>query len=523
MQLARRGVLVTRLSASDDAATMDVLCVDKTGTITRNRLTITDVVPLNGATAQDVLHFGAMGSLEANQDPIDMAFITAAREQGLVDGSLVRKSFVPFDAKTRRTEALIHSGQGEIRVIKGAVMSVAQACSVTVDEAKKLEAQTGEQARHGHRALAVAIDDGRGCPRLIGLVTLSDVPRPDSKQLIEELKSLGISVKMLTGDALPIAREIASSVGLGPNVTRAAELEKLAGEDELKACQLAEQSDGFAEIYPEGKYLVVKSLQAGGHVVGMTGDGINDAPALRQAEVGIAVSNATDVAKGASSVVLTNEGLASIVDLVKNGRMVYQRIATWIINKISRTILKTSLVVFAFVISGRLVVSAFTMLVMMFLTDFVKVSLSTDNAQWSEKPDTWDLRALVQVAVVLGLLMVVESFGLLYLGLGYLGLSLDNPTLFTFTFATLFYFAMFSILVVRERRHFWSSMPSKILLLAIGVDTVVGTLIATLGIPGLYPLPLKVTLFVLAYAAFFSLAVNDLVKSFVLQRTGITW
>ena len=523
LQLARQGVLVTRLNASDDAATMDVLCVDKTGTITSNRLTVTDVIPLDGALAQDVLLYGALASHEANQDPIDMAFIAAAREQGLSRGGLVRKSFTPFDAKTRCTEALVHTDTGEIRVVKGAVMSVTQACGLALDHCSRLEAQARELAERGQRALAVAVDNADEHLRLIGLVTLSDVPRPDSGRLIAELTSLGVSVRMLTGDALPIAREVARTVGLGHNVIRAAELEKLAGEGLLKACNLAEQSDGFAEIYPEGKYMVVKSLQAGGHVVGMTGDGVNDAPALRQAEVGIAVSNATDVAKGAASVVLTNEGLASIVDLVKNGRRVYHRIATWIINKISRTILKTAFVVFAFVISGRLVMSAFTMLLMMFLTDFVKVSLATDNARWSQEPETWDLHGLVQVAVVLGLLMVAEAFGLLYLGLRYFGLSMDDPTFYTFTFETLFYFAMFSILAVRERRHFWDSMPSRILLTAIGLDLVVGTLIATLGIPGLHPLPLPVTLFVLAYAAVFSLGVNDLAKWLVLKRTGINW
>ncbi len=523
MQLARKGVLVTRLSASDDAATMDVLCVDKTGTITTNRLAVVDVIPLDGSDAADTILYGAMASQEANRDPIDIAFTAAARQRGLGERSFAQQSFTPFDPQTRRTEALVQVGERRLRVLKGAVSSIAETCGLAPAAIQELEARTGDAARKGQRALAVAVAEGQGRPHLVGVVTLSDLPRPDSAKLIEELRQLGVAVKMLTGDALPIAREIASAVGLGRNLSGAADLQRLAGEDAGKAAEIADGSDGFAEIYPEGKYAVVKSLQARGHVVGMTGDGVNDAPALRQAEVGIAVSGATDVAKGAASVVLTGEGLASIVDLIVNGRMVYQRIATWIINKISRTILKTAFVVFAFLVTGKFVVSAFAMILMMFMTDFVKISLSTDNVRGSQRPETWNVSGLVQVAVVLGLLMVVEAFGLLYIGFRHFGLGANDQALYTFAFETLLYFALFSIFAVRERRHFWDSLPSRTLLGAIAVDMVVGTLIATLGIPGLHPLPIAVTLFVFAYALVFSLLVNDLAKWVVVRRAGIRW
>jgi len=524
LQLAKKGVLVTRLSASDDAATMDVLCVDKTGTITTNRLTVTDVIPLDGSDPSATLLYGALASQEANQDPIDMAFIRAARERGLLNAAYQQTSFTPFDPLTRRTEAEVQMDGATWHILKGAVRAVAEACGLSADAIGSLEGRTHELAAKGHRALAVAVARGQEQPHLVGMVTLSDVPRPDSARLIEELKELGVAVKMLTGDALPIAREIGRAVGLGHNVSRAADLEKLAEQDPLMAARLAEASDGFAEIYPEGKYIVVKSLQAKGHVVGMTGDGVNDAPALRQAEVGIAVNTATDVAKGAASVVLTDEGLAGIVDLVKNGRMVYQRIATWIINKISRTILKSAFVVFAFLITGKFVISAFAMILMMFMTDFVKISLSTDNARWSQTPETWNVLALTKVAVMMGVLMTAEAFGLLYIGFAHFNLAANNDqALYTFAFETLFYFAMFSIFAVRERRHFWDSMPSKTLLTAIGVDLVVGTLMATFGIPGLQPLPLGVTLFVLGYALVFSLIVNDLIKWVVVRKSGINW
>jgi H+-transporting ATPase len=523
MELARRGVLVTRLSAAEDAATMNVLCVDKTGTVTMNKLSMAEVIPLHGFTEQQVILYGALASQEANQDPIDLAFIQTARQRRLINDSFAVKTFVPFDPQTRRTEAVVQQDGREFRTMKGAVRSIAQACGLDEGAIGELEATSSELAMKGHRTLAVARADDQGQPRLVGLATLYDAPRPDSKALIAELKGLGIAVKMLTGDALPIAREVAAEVGLGENVSRVAELEELAKANPVGAAELAEKSDGFAEIYPEGKYTVVKSLQGRGHVIGMTGDGVNDAPALRQAEVGIAVSNATDVAKGAASVVLTAEGLSNIVALVENGRRIYQRIVTWVVNKISRTILKSSFVVLAFLVTGKYVISAFGMILVVFMTDFAKISLSTDNVRWSQKPDRWNVAGLVRVAAILGLLMVAESFGLLYIGFKYFGLNADIEALQTFTFEILLYFAIFSLFVVRERRHFWDSMPSKTLLSVLTLDAIIGMIVATVGIPGMKPIPFTQTLAVIGYAFAFSLVVNDLIKFILVKETGISW
>jgi len=446
MELVKRGVLVTRLSASEDTATMNILCVDKTGTITMNKLSIANVIPLNEFSEQEVVLYGALASQEANQDPIDLAFITVAKQKNLINNSFIQKNFVPFDPKTRRTEALVLKDNQEFRVMKGAVNVVAQACGLDESAIRELEAKMDGFATKGYRTLAVAeTKEQQNLPKLVGLVTLYDMPRADSKQLIQELKDLGISVKMLTGDALPIANEIAKEVGLGKNVIKMSDLKGLVEENLAKAAEVAEKSDGFAEIYPKDKYTIVKNLQAKGHMVGMTGDGVNDAPALRQAEVGIAVSNATDVATGAASVVLTNEGLSNIVDLIRNGRTIFERINTWILNKITRTILKTSFIVLAFLFIGKYVVSASAMLLMMFMTDFVKISLSTDNVRWSRKPDIWNITGLVKVAVILGLIMVAEAFGLLYIGFRYFNLMADDQALTTFSFEILFYFAMFSI------------------------------------------------------------------------------
>ena len=523
IELCRKGVLVTTLSASEDAATMDVLCADKTGTITMNRLSIAKIIPLNGFTEQQVLFYGALASQEANQDPIDLSFITMAKQQNLSDFSFKQKDFIPFDPQTRRTEALVQKNSHEFKVMKGAVSVIARTCGLDENSVEQLESRMSEFAAKGYRTLAVAKTNDQKQPELVGLVTLHDAPRPDSKQLIQALKELGISVKMLTGDALPIAKEIAADVGLGDNVIRAADLKELVKENAIDAAQTADKSVGFAEIYPEDKYTIVKSLQAAKHVVGMTGDGVNDAPALRQAEVGIAVSNATDIAKGAASVVLTNEGLTSIVDLVKNGRVIYERITAWILSKIVRTLQIATFVVLSYLLTGNYVVSAFAVILYFFMTDFVKIALSTDHLKWSTKPDVWNVTGLVKVSTTLSLLVIAESFTLLYVGLNIFHLTVADQSLYTFTFEILFYSAMFLIFNVRERGHFWNSRPSRTLFTAILLSVLAATIVTTTGLPGLTPISLYVTLFAIFCSAAFSLILNDLVKYLLVKKTRIRW
>jgi len=512
-ELAKRGVLVTRLSATEDAATMDVLCVDKTGTITLNRLAVTGVIPLQQATEADVLFAAALASQESNQDPIDLAFLAAAKEKHVFDNAatVTPVSFVPFDATNRRTEAVVEQGGQRLRMMKGAVRTVAETCGLQPAEIEGLEARVSESALKGYRTLAVARGAETGTPVLLGLVTLFDPPRPDAKELIATLKKLGVSVKMLTGDALAIAKEIAQGVGL-PNIQRVADLKTASAQAGNGSVDLLAGADGFAEVYPEDKYIVVKHLQAAGHVTGMTGDGVNDAPALRQAEVGIAVSSATDVAKGAASVVLTEPGLTNIVALVEQGRTIYQRILTWVINKISRTILKAGFVAIAFVVTGKFVVSAFAMLLLVFMTDFAKIALATDYVQPSNKPETWNIGGFVTVSVVLGIAMVAESLLLLWLGWSRFGLAGNDNALYTFSFLTLLYMAVFSIVSARERRWFWSTMPSKTLAVSITSVALIGTVLTFVGIPGLMPLPGSQTLLIFAYAMVVCLLLNDTLK-----------
>ncbi|MDE2219534.1 MAG: HAD-IC family P-type ATPase, partial [Gammaproteobacteria bacterium] len=271
-------------------------------------------------------------------------------------------------------------------------------------------------------------------------------------------------------------------------------------------------SDGFAEVFPEDKYVVVQRLQAAGHVTGMTGDGVNDAPALRQAEVGIAVSGATDVAKSAASVVLTEPGLTNIVTLVEQGRSIYQRILTWIINKISRSILKAAFVAVTYVVTGKFVISAFAMLLLTFMTDFAKIALATDRVRASRAPETWNIRGFVQVAVVLGIAMLLEALALLWFGWWRFNLAASDGALHTFSFLVLLYFAAFSVVSARERRSFWSTMPSRTLLAALVADALVGTALTRVGLPDLTPLGWWHTFGIFAYAMFSCLVVNDALK-----------
>ncbi len=286
--------------------------------------------------------------------------------------------------------------------------------------------------------------------------------------------------------------------------------------------KVVETSDGFAEIYPEDKYLIVKSLQSRGHIIGMTGDGVNDAPALRQAEVGIAVSSATDVAKQSSSAVLTTAGLVGIVDLVTAGRMIHQRIDTWIINKIIRTFKRLAFIVLAFILVGQYVVSTLHMTLLLFLSDYVTLSLATDKVSYSRKPDSWDITGLVRVGVILGTLLVAESLLLLYIGLLRFGLGDSIEQLRTFVFDFLVFSGYFTVMTVRERKHFWKSRPSKPLALAMIVNSIIVSLASIIGAPGLASITALEVLTVIIYSFGTCLLLNDFVKVMMVEKMRIT-
>ncbi|MEM0272098.1 MAG: plasma-membrane proton-efflux P-type ATPase [Thermoprotei archaeon] len=516
LELSKKGVLITRLSASEDAATMDVLCADKTGTLTKNKLSVTEIAAFNGFNDMDVALFGALASNEADRDPIDLAFLASARHTNGQLGGYTVVEFTPFDPSTRMTQALVSIGGKRFRVCKGAVETVLTICKSQPNERVEVEKRVEAFTQKGYRVLAVAYGTESGEYTLSGVVALSDELRDDSLQLIDELEGLGVSVKMLTGDALPVAKEVARKLHLTGPVERMSALRGRGDEEEY--ARIIDNSSGIAEIYPEDKYNIVKALQKKGHTVGMTGDGVNDAAALKQAEVGIAVKDATDVAKGAASAVLTVEGLEPIVDMVKVGRMIYQRVVTWVINKIVKTFQIVVFVVLSYLFTGVFPVSVFSMVLYLFLTDFVTLSISTDRVRYSKRPDTWNIGWLVALGVLVGVLVVAESLFLFYVGLSLFDLRHNPDALHTYVFSYLVFSGLLNVLIVREREHFWRSTPSRMLLVSVVADVVLIAAISLLGFYNLKPITPLALLFSGAWAAAASFGLNDPLKALIIRR-----
>lgn len=501
--LGKKGVLVTRLSATEDAATMQVLCVDKTGTLTLNQLVVEGLYPEENINADDLLLSAALASNASNRDSIDAAILAQAHKKNLPIESYKQLKFIPFSPQTRKTEASIEAADGSFKVMKGAIKTIALTAKLSESQIIRLESSSDLLAKKGYRTLAVAKMKEEQV-QFLGLVALYDPPRPDSAELITRLHSLGVQVKMLTGDAAPVAQQIATDVGLGKVLP--------IGTIQLTNLDWLKDNDGIAAVFPEDKYKVIKALQNEKIIAGMTGDGVNDSPALQAAEVGIAVKGATDAARAAASVILTTSGLSGIVDLIENGRSVYQRILTWVINKISRAVLKTGFVGLAFIFTNHLLISALGMLVLTFITDFVKITLATDRVRPSKIPDNWNIQSSTFVALGLGLCMLLEALGLLWSGLHFTGITLETPEIHTFSFLILLFMAPFSILCIRERDHFWKSRPSKTLALALLLNGIIGLLVGWLGVGDLAPLRISAIAIALIGSVIFSLLLNDFFK-----------
>ncbi|MDE3016948.1 MAG: plasma-membrane proton-efflux P-type ATPase [Pseudomonadota bacterium] len=509
--LSKKDVLVTRLSAAEDAAMMSVLCVDKTGTLTQNKLSVAKLIPADGVSEEELLTGAALASNAADQDAIDNAILQAAGARHLALSDWHQDSYAPFSPQTRRTEAVVNAQGKKLTVSKGGISAIAAWAGFDPAAAKQ---QAEELAVLGLRSIAVAQKSADNAFRYMGIIALEDPPRPDSKSLIERLRELGIRIVMLTGDARPVAQAIATQVGLNEIAPDAPDADK------NQLADLLAHYDGLARVYPETKFNVIGAFQSQGKIVGMTGDGVNDAPSLKRAEVGIAVSSATDAAKAAASVVLTTEGLSGIIDLVENGRAVYQRLLTWVVNKISRTALKAGFVVSAYFITGHFVISAMAILLLTLMTDFAKISLATDHARISRSPDSWNVGALALVGGVLGFLMVAEALGLLLFGIHYLTIAPESPQVQTYSFFILMFMGIFSILSIRERKRFWSSKPSGWLCLALAGEATLGLAIGMSGFIGLAALPFKAIGAAIGGSAIFSLIVNDYIKYALLNRIG---
>jgi H+-transporting ATPase len=515
MQLAKEGALVTRLNSIEDAASMEVLCLDKTGTITQNKLSVTDPIPFQGFEKNDVAIIARLASKEEIGDVIDLAVIDYAKNLP-ASVQYTQDSFTPFDPATKRSEAIVQHNGKRFRVAKGAPQVILSLCKANDETGKNVNTNVESLSKKGYRTLAVAKSEDNDLDnlKLVGLLPLADPPRPDSKETIGELKRLGIKTKMLTGDNVAIAREIAGQVGIGNRIYPMSNLEKLSEADQAR---ILDEYDGLAEIYPEDKYKVVKLLQSRGQMVGMTGDGVNDSPALKQAEVGIAVNNSTDVAKASASIVLTEPGLKVILNAVGMSRQIYQRMLTWVVNKVTKVIQFVGVLVLGFFWLHHVVLSVLGMVLLVFANDFVTMSLATDNVKTTKNPNIWNVKNITLASLVIGAFLVVEGAFIIFIGTAYYHMELE--TLQTFVLLTLVFTSQFRVLIVRERGHFWSSRPGRELTLS-SLAAVIG--FALLGIYGviLPPVTLAQLLFVLGFSAIFTLGV-DYPKYYAFRKFGL--
>jgi H+-transporting ATPase len=501
--LAKSGVLPTRLSAVDEAATMDVLCADKTGTLTRNELTVTTVQPMPGFDADHVLVLAALASSDGGQDPVDAAIRAAASGKKSADAPRLVK-FTPFDPATKMSEATLADPEnGPQRVVKGAyavLIGLAQPSPTAAAAADKLEAR-------GFRVLAVAAGPPAAM-KLLGLIALSDPPRTDSAALVTELLTLGVRTVMVTGDAPATAAIVAHAVGLDGAVCPPGPIPNGVAPDKFAV---------FAGVLPEDKYKLVKAFQRGGHTVGMCGDGANDAPALRQAQIGIAVSTATDVAKSAAGMVLTEPGLAGIVSAVKEGRLTFQRILTYTLNSITKKIVTVLLLIVGLIMTGHAVLTPLLMVILLIAGDFLAMSLTTDNVLASPRPNVWRIGSLTLAGAVMGLCLLAFCVGAL--ACGEFGLNLDINSLRTLVFVALVFGSQATIYAIRQRRHLWGSHPSLWLVASSVADVMIASVFAVSGI-AMAPLSPLVIAGMLAAAVAFAF-VLDLVKVPLFARLQI--
>lgn len=506
LELSRQGIFVTRLSAVEEAAEMDVLCCDKTGTMTKNQLAVAMVQAYAPHSEDDLLRLAALACEESTQDPIDVAILEAANQKKFLAETPRRLQFLPFDPSTKRSEAVVVQGNQTLHVVKGAPSVVASLTAAPLS----VQSDVNRMAGQGCRVLAVAAGP-EGQLRFVGLIALLDPPRDDSAAVLRELNSLGIRVVMVTGDSAETAQAVATQVGIegrtGPS--KALHQENVA---QHLDCAV------FAGVFPEDKFRLVQAFQGRGHVVGMTGDGVNDAPALKQAEVGIAVANATDVAKAAASLVLTQPGLSDVQAAVETGRRIHQRMLTYTLNKIVKTIQIALLLSLGLLLTGVFVTTPRLILLLLFANDFVTMSLADDRVIFSRQPDRWRIGSLTVSALLIAVVWLVLAFAIFLVGRDVFHLEL--PQLQTLVFVALVFTGQATVYLVRDRRHFWSSVPGFWLMMTSVAAVLVVSLLACFGIL-MSPIAPGLVVGVLAVVVSCSV-VMDLLKIRVFEYCGLS-
>lgn len=506
--LAVKKAIVTKLVAIEEVASIDMLCADKTGTLTQNKLTPGEPFVVEGGDVEELELVAALASRAEDQDPIDLAVLRGLKDENMLRAFRI-EHFQPFDPVQKRTEAKVADGSGKIfRATKGAPQVILALDPKASKIQKDVEQAVGEFAARGFRSLGVARADEGGDWRFLGVIPLHDPLREDSMDTVKTAMDMGIAIKMVTGDQIAIAKEIAKQLHLGTNIVDASLFSETKHHESGQAADAIEQADGFAQVFPEHKYHIVDVLQQRGHIVGMTGDGVNDAPALKKADAGIAVEGSTDAARAAASIVLTAPGISVIIDAIKESRKIFRRMLNYAIYRIAETIRVLLLMTLSILVFNFYPVTAVMIVLLALLNDGAILSIAYDRAAGSHRPEAWNMRHVLGLATVLGIMGVVASFGLFYLGEHVFHLSRD--LIQTLIYLKLSVAGHMTIFITRTRGPFWSYRPSWILLGAVVGTQVIATLIA---VYGLFMTPLGWTwaAFVWGYALIWFL-VNDGVK-----------
>jgi len=506
--LAKKEAIVTRLSAIEELAGVDVLCSDKTGTLTENKLTLGDPFSVSGIPADQLILDAALASRAEDKDTIDLAVIGGLKNDQALKGYQV-VHFQPFDPVHKRTEATVKASDGtQFYVAKGAPQVILEISTNAGEIKPAVEKAVNEFAARGFRSLGVARADQEGKWCFVGVLPLFDPPREQAKATIASARQMGVNVKMVTGDQMAIAQETARQLGMGTNILDASGLGDTKRQETAQSAESIEKADGFAQVFPEHKFHIVDVLQKLGHIVGMTGDGVNDAPALKKADCGIAVSAATDAARAAASIVLLSSGLSVIIDAIKESRRIFQRMNSYAIYRIAETLRVLFFMTLAILVFNFYPLTAVMIVMLALLNDGAILSIAYDNVHYKDKPEAWNMRLVLGISTVLGLIGVVSAFGLFYLGERVF--HFDRAHIQTLMYLKLSVAGHLTIFLTRTRGSFWSIRPARILWAAVLGTQIVATLIAVYGL-FMTPLGWGWALFVWGYALAWFL-VNDRVK-----------
>ena len=506
--LAKKQAIVSKLEAIEELAGVDVLCADKTGTLTQNKLTLGDPFAVHDVPADQLILDGALASRSDNDDTIDLAVLAGLKDKdALKDYDVLH--FQPFDPVHKRTEATVKAKDGKtFKVTKGAPQVILKLSADAAQVKPAVDKAVDDFAARGFRSLGVARADGDGPWQFLGVLPLFDPPRDDAKATVATAEKMGVKVRMVTGDALAIAKETAKKLDMGNNILDAASLGDSKKQETAEVAESIDNADGFAQVFPEHKFHIVDVLQKRGHIVGMTGDGVNDAPALKKADCGIAVSGATDAARAAASIVLVAPGLSVIIDAIKESRKIFQRMNSYAIYRIAETLRVLFFMTLSILIFKFYPVTAVMIVMIALLNDGAILSIAYDNVHYKDQPEAWNMRMVLGISTVLGVIGVVSAFGLFYLGERVF--DLDRPHIQTLIYLKLSVAGHLTIFLTRTRGPFWSIRPARILWIAVLGTQIVATLIAVFGVL-MAPLPWKWAVFVWFYALAWFL-VNDRIK-----------